>query len=809
VPRTLLIRAGIALFFVFPLGAQQNQNHAANDSGADSRTVLNRYCVSCHNEKLKTAGLLLDTMDVAKVGEGAEVWEKVVRKLRTGAMPPAGVPRPDKAAYDTLAGSLEVALDAAAAAHPNPGAPTIHRLNRVEYSNAIHDLLAVNVDAESLLPADDSGRGFDNLADLLSVSPVLMERYMAAAGKIVTDAIGDPKASPVGEVYTVPDNLIQDERESEDLMFGSRGGTAIHHHFVADGDYVIKITLVRNDDGYIVGLGGLPHLLDVRLDGERIKTFPVGGERHGSTGPEHPRNGTFYRADADQVAYEFLADDALEVRFPAKAGERVVGVAFRKKTAEPEGLLENYPRPMDADIADWKGGDPAIDSVTISGPFDAKGLTDTPSRLKVFLCKPSVAATEEPCATKILSTLARRAYRRPVSDQDVEPLLKLYRAGKQDGGFESGIKLALQGILVSPEFLFRMERDPKGVAPGAAYAVSDTELASRLSFFLWSSIPDDELLNVAEQGKLRDRNVLQAQVRRMLADERSSALVTNFAAQWLYIRNMRSVSPDPEQFPEFDDNLREAFVKETELFVGSMIRDDRPVLDLLDADYTYVNERLALHYGIPNVYGANFRRVKVPDDNRRGLLGQGSILTVTSRANRTSPVLRGKWVLENILGTPPPPPPPNVPPLKETGDDVKKMTMRQRMEQHRNNPVCANCHARMDPIGFSLDTFDADGKFRTQEKGVPLDVSGALPDGTKFNGPVELRKVIESQPQQFVYTMTEKLLTYSLGREPEYFDAPALRSIVRDAAASDYRWSSIIMGIVNSTPFQMRRARSS
>ena len=778
-----------------------------------NRALLNKYCVTCHNEKLKTADLMLDQANLDNVGEAPGTWEKVVKKLRTGAMPPAKAPRPDAQANNDLADYLEKNLDQLASAKPNPGRNVVHRLNRAEYSNAVRDLLAIEVDGAALLPADDSGRGFDNLAQLLTVSPLLMERYMTAASKISTMAVGDPEIPPVGQTYLVSNKLYQDEQLSEDLPFGSRGGISVRHVFPLDGDYIVKMKLVRNDDGIIRGLTGSTHQLDVRLDGARVGTFSVGGKRFGESGPEHNRNGTFYRGHPDQTAYEFLADDELVARFPAQAGTHSLGVSFLAKAGEPEGLLENFPRPMATDIGDWKGGDPAISGITIDGPFNVRGVGNTPSRQKIFSCHPTVEAEQDACAGKILAQLARRAYRRPVADREVQSLTKLYQAGKADGGFangfESGVRMAVQGILVSPEFLFRIERDPAGAAPDSPSQLSDVELASRLSFFLWSSIPDDELLAAAEKGALKNPATLDAQVKRMMADPRAAALVDNFGGQWLYVRNLKMASPDPTIFPDFDDNLRMAFERETKLFFESMLREDRSALDLLRADYTYLNERLAKHYGIPGVYGSSFRRVTVADESRRGLLGQGSILTVTSRASRTSPVLRGKWVLENLLGTPPPPPPPNIPPLEEKADLVKNLTMRERTTQHQANPVCANCHSRMDPIGFSMDNFNAIGQWRMEDGGAKIDNTAALPDGTKIAGADGLKKVLLSKPEQFVDTLTEKLMTYALGREVEYYDIPSIRKIVRESAAQDYRWSSIIIGIVKSTPFQMRRTRAS
>ncbi|MCZ6489706.1 MAG: DUF1592 domain-containing protein [Acidobacteria bacterium] len=795
----------IAIAFVaasYLPAANQGSSSPAAPSAAQYRAVLNRYCVTCHNEKLRTAGLTLEKIDIEKVSAGAEVWEKVIRKLRAGQMPPDGLPRPDSATYDSFATYLETELDRAAAANPNPGRLSIQRLNRAEYANAIRDLLAVEIDEGSLLPADDSRYGFDNVGDVLTVSPLLSERYMSAARKISRLAIGDPSIGPAFERYDVPKYLMQDDRVSEALPFGSRGGIAIRHHFPLDGEYVTRIRLQKNSRAYIRGLGE-PHRLDVFLDGARIKRFTIGGEIKGRSAPIFS---TAAVGDIEQEHYERTADEALEVRFPAKAGTRLVGVAFLKETSVPEGPLQ--PRMTQYDFAQYKGGEPAVASVVIAGPYDAKGLGETDSRRKIFVCRPDAGEEDEPCAEKILSTLARRAYRRPLTGEDTRILMSFYRAGRSEGGFEAGIGTALERILVGPEFLFRIERDPANVAPGAAYPISDLELASRLSFFLWSSIPDDELLGLAENGRLKDPAVLEQQVRRMLGDSRLKALVSNFAGQWLHLRNLRSVSPDPEKFPYFDDNLREAFLQETELFFESLLREDRTVLDLLNADYTFVNERLARHYGIPNIYGSHFRRVRLSDENRGGLLGQGSILTVTSYANRTSPVIRGKWVLENILGAPPPPPPPDVPELRERNEEGKVLSMRQQMEQHRANPVCASCHKLMDPIGFALENFDGIGRWRTTDANTPIDSSGVLPDGTPFQGPAGLRKVLLlKRREQFVTTATEKLLTYALGRGVEDYDMPVIRSILREAAPGDYRWSSLVLGIVKSSPFQMRRSR--
>ena len=783
--------------------AEAKTSPSAQMSAAEQyRGVLDRYCVGCHNEEVRTAEPLLDRADLEDISKEPEVWEKVVRKLRTGAMPPAGMPRPDQSIYDSLATYLEEALDQAMAARPDPGRPVLHRLNRVEYTNAVRDLLALDIDGTTLLPGDDSKYGFDNIGDALTISPLLLERYLSAARKISRQAIGDLNTSPVLETYNVPQFFVQDDRMDEALPFGSRGGIAVRHYFPLDGEYVVKVRLERNTSNYIRGLAEA-HQLEVRLDGARIKRFTIGGEPKGRSSPSFSDTA---RGDPEQELYERTADEILEVRFPVTAGPRLVGVVFLKETSVPEGRLK--PRMTEYDLNNYKDGEPEVASVVISGPYDAKGIGETPSRQKIFVCRPDSSQEEEPCARKILSTLARRAYRRPVTEEDVRTLLGFYKAGHNKGGFEAGIGTALRRILVGPEFLYRVERDPENVAPDTPYRISDLELASRLSFFLWSSLPDDQLLELAEAGKLKDPEVLEQQIRRLLGDWRSKALVSNFAGQWLQLRNLRSINPDSEAFPSFDYNLRDAFRQETELFFESLLRENRSVLELLSADYTFVNERLARHYRIPNVYGSHFRRVKLSQEERRGLLGKGSILAVTSYANRTSPVLRGKWVLENILGTPPPPPPPNIPDLVESGEDGKALSMREAMERHRANPVCASCHKVMDPLGFALENFDGIGGWRTTDAGAPIDSSGVLPDGTPFEGPAELQAVLlSSKREEFVTTVTERLLIYALGRGVEHYDAPAIRGIIREAAANDYRWSSLISGVVKSTPFQMRRSR--
>jgi cytochrome c5 len=777
------------------------------------RALLDKYCVTCHNQRLRTAGLMLDTVDVQRIGEGADVWEKVVTKLRTGAMPPQGLPRPDRSATAAFTASLETALDEWASAHPNPGRRLpLHRLNRAEYTNAIRDLLALEIDARSLLPTDDSNHGFDNMASVLTVSPVLLERYMSSARHISRLAVGDPTIGPAvaSRTYTADKTLFQDGRMSEDLPFGSRGGMAVRHHFPLDGEYVIKIRLLRNYVDYVRGLAER-HQLEVRVDGARIRSFTIGGDSPGAPAPiSYAGN---ISGTQEWEAYALSADKGLEVRFKSTAGPKVVAVSFVSTPGEAEGVLQppqtGYAFAVDESRSSPTGrGEPAVESVAIDGPYDAARPGDTPSRNRIFVCRPANTRDEDACAKTILSGLARRAYRRPVTDEDLQALLGFYRSGRSEGGFDVGIQLAVERILCDPDFLFRLEREPAKLAAGGISRISDLELASRLSFFLWSSIPDDELLDVAARGKLKEPAVLDRQVRRMLSDTRSRALVDNFAGQWLSLRALQGVAPNPDLFPEFDESLREGFRRETELFVASQLRDDRSVVDLLTADYTFVNERLARHYGIRNVYGNHFRRVALADPARRGLLGQGSILTVTSYGNRTSPVLRGHWLLDNILGSPPPPPPPDVPGLAERGEDGKPTSVRERMEQHRKSPACATCHVRMDPLGFALENFDAIGRWRTTSDGTTIDASGALPDGTRFDGVTGLRTHLVAQREDFAGTVIDKLLTYALGRGLEYYDRPAVRQVMRGASAGDYRWSSIILGIVRSTPFQMRRSES-
>jgi Protein of unknown function (DUF1592)/Protein of unknown function (DUF1588)/Protein of unknown function (DUF1585)/Protein of unknown function (DUF1587)/Protein of unknown function (DUF1595)/Cytochrome C oxidase, cbb3-type, subunit III len=745
--------------------------------------VFNKYCVTCHNARLKTGGFVLDPAELEHVGAHAEQWEKVVKKLRTQAMPPAGLPRPDDATYNSTAAWLETELDRASAEHVELGKlPLLHRLSRTEYENAIHDLLVLDalpqeMNYSLLLPPDNASSGFDNLADLLFVSPTAMESYLEAARKISRLAVGDPSMPVMVNTYRLSGEHTQDIHE-QGLPFGTRGGLGIRTDVPLDGDYVFKVELA--------GAPREPDQLEITVDGARAQLVEVGEKPQpgaaprGFRGPQKP----------------------LEIHVQLKGGPRMIGVTFVQKS---EARDEDTVRPR----MRGRGTELAIDIVTISGPYHAQAPGETPSRRRIFVCHPVSAANETACAKRILSNLERRAYRKPVSQADLQDVLPFYVAGRKDGSFDRGIERALERLLVSPQFLFRIERDPPGIAPGTPYRVSDLELASRLSFFLWSSIPDDELLNVAARGRLKDPVVLEREVRRMLADPRSESLVTNFAEQWLYVRDIDAKKPDELLFPDFDETLRNAFRRETDLFLDSVLRGNHSVLDLMTANYTFVNGRLAKHYGIPNIEGTYFRRVTFPPDSPRGgLLGQGSILTLTSYATRTSPVLRGKWILENILSAPPPPPPPNVPPLKtEANDTGKPLTMRQAMEAHRANPVCASCHARMDPIGFAMDNFDAVGRWRDTGAGQAIDASGVLPEGTKFNGVAELKKALLRNPEQFVDTITEKLLMYAIARNVQYYDRPAIRAIVRRAAASNFTFASLVLGVVKSAPFQMRKSQ--
>ena len=745
------------------------------------RTVVGQYCIGCHGTDSPKGKLDLARIADEDIGRNSQTWEKVARRLRTRQMPPAGRKRPDEESYVAVLSQLETALDRAAAERPNPGrTETIRRLTRTEYQNAIRDLLALDIDVTALLPADEASRGFDNVT-VRELSPTLLDRYITAAQKISRLAVGGARRSPGGDTIRVKPDITQEDR-ADGLPVGTRGGTLIRYTFPRDGEYDVQVRLTRDRNEHVEGLNGT-HELEVLIDKERVKSFTV-------------------RPPSGDKGHEQV-DAHLKLRVTVKAGPHDLGVTFLK---EPADLQETLRQPYNAHFNMHRHPrlSPAVYQVTITGPFDDKGLGDTPSRRRLFVARPKSADDEEACAKKILATVMRRAYRRTVTDADVQRVLPFYRAARSDTDFDAGIEAALSAVLVSREFLFRIERDPAGLAPGKAYRVSDLDLASRLSFFLWSSIPDDELLEAAEKGDLHKSDVLARQTRRMLADPRSRSLVTNFAAQWLHLRNLDAVTPDPRLFPDFDDNLRQAMRHETEFLFEEVMRDDRSVLDLLKSDHTWLNERLAKHYGISNVYGPRFRRVALePDSERGGILRHGSILTVTSYATRTSPVIRGKWVLENLVGTPPPPPLPNVPALDDNTVSAG-LPVRERLTEHRKNAACASCHSIIDPPGFALESFDAVGRWRTVEEGRPVDVSGGLPDGSEFNGVAGLEAGLLKRPDVFVATLTEKLLTFALGRGVEPTDGPAVRQTIRAARAADYRFSAIIESIVKSDPFQMR-----
>ena len=772
-------------------GPQQEQ---ASSSSSSYDALLKQYCVTCHNEGLAERGTVpisLHDADLTDVPGNAELWEKVIRKLRTGSMPPVGRPRPEKTVSDDLALWLETEIDQVADAHPNPGrTEPLHRLNRTEYQNVIRDLLALDIDAATLVPADDQSYGFDNIAGVLKVSPTLLERYMGAAREVSRLAVGASPIDAGSESFRIISDLSQYQHR-DTLPFGTRGGTSVPYNFPRDADYEIKVELLDLFAGAPIQE---PHQLEVSIDGEQVKIFHLAPDENDTSNQN------------TEVYLE--APDVLSVRVPVEAGPKNVTATFIKKT---DALAESVRKPFDRPHGegDYLLYQPHMGTITISGPFDVSGSGDTPSRDRIFTCQPSNSGEETPCARQILSTLAQRAYRRPVTDADLEGLFTFYNEGHASGGFEVGIEKALRALLVSPDFLFRVVSDPAGSSPGVPYRVSDLELASRISFFLWSSIPDDELLDAAVQGTLSDPAVVEHQVRRMLADPRAEALAKNFAGQWLRLRNVSGALPSDVIFPNFGESLRQDFVTETELFFDTILREDRSIGELLTADFTFLNERLAKHYNVSGVYGSDFRRVTVSDENRRGLLGQGSILTVTSYGDRTSPVGRGKWVLENVLGTPPPPPPPVVPELEPDANPGRLLSMRERMEQHRANPVCASCHRMMDPLGLALENFDATGRWRSHMLGgAVIDSSGTTPDGTAFQGPAALRALLVRNPEQFATVVTEKMLTYALGRGIEYYDVPSVRQILREVAPSDYSAASLIVGVVKSRPFQMRMPNS-
>ena len=757
----VLLAVGAMVYLALPSQAQRGGAEVSAH-----RTFVNDYCVSCHSQKAKTADVVLEGLDFNRIGANAEVWERVLRKVRTAQMPPAKAPQPEAAESKAFVAWLETSLDRASRLSPNPGRPAPHRLNRAEYSNAIRDLLAVDVEPGQWLPVDDSGYGFDNIGEVLTLSPALLDKYLVAARRISRLAVGDTTLKPAEDRFQ-PRRNTRNERISDDLPFFSRGGISVNYYFPLDGEYLIRLKPQSSDP---------------------VRTF--------------------------------------DAKLTVKAGLRTVGLAFARLSAKAEpGVppLNRFappppaPAPQRVPLDLWLDGakikrfevseNLGIENLIVSGPLNVTGRGDTPSRAKIFVCRPASVGEESACAKKILLTLARRAFRRPVTEADVTPLLAFYEQGKQEADFDHGIQSALEALLVSPEFLFRIERDPKTSA--SVYRLSDFELASRLSFFLWSSIPDDELLALAEQGKLSNATVLQQQVNRLLADPRSEAFVKNFGGQWLHLRNLETSKPDPDVYPSYDDNLKLAFERETELFFESVLRENRSVLDLLDADFTFLNQRLAEHYGIRGVYGSQFRRVTLTGQQRAargGLLGQGSILTVTSYPNRTSVVQRGKWILENLLGSPPPPPPPDIPDLKPKSSDGRLLSMREQLDLHRANAICASCHARMDPIGFALENYDGVGKWRTVDAGLPIDASGKLPNGKVFTGSAELKKILLTDHRdEFITTVAEKLLTYALGRGLEAYDQPVVRAIVRDAAKDNYRLPAMISAIINSKPFQMRK----
>jgi hypothetical protein len=760
-------------------------------TAASPQAFITEHCVECHNSTDQSAaalyaGLFFDKLDVARVGEDPETWEKVVRKVGTGMMPPASEARPDSQAQAQFLSYLERELDAHARAEPNPGRPSLHRVNRAEYANAIRDLLALDVDATALLPADDSSHGFDNIAGSLGVSPVLLERYVAVAAKISRLAIGDPAMPDRQEKYLVAGDLTQTQH-LPGMPFGTRGGAAFKHHFPVDAEYIVRADLVERGGRMFGANLGKTEQLEVTLDGQRILLADLA---------------------------EYTVEDGAAIRIPVKAGSHTIAAAFIKMNHAP---VEDVIQPFDFSLfepavdgdPDWTFV-PHLASLSVTGPYAVTGVGDTAPRQRIFVCRPADESDELPCARQIVETLATRAFRQPVDREQLSTLMDFYAAGREQGGFEAGVEMALRRILASPEFVFRFERAGRGVDPGEIYRISDLELASRLSFFLWSSIPDDELLALAIDKKLHEPATLRKQVRRMLDDPRSDAFIENFAGQWLYLRNLKTKGGAVEHFPSFDDNLRQAFRTETEMLFASIVREDRNLLDLLTADYTFVNDRLARHYGMQGIYGSHFRRVPVAHEARRGILGHGSILLVTSLPERTSPVQRGVWVLENIVGAPVPTPPPVVPALEEqAGTKSHPRTLREQMQLHNARPFCAGCHKIMDPVGFAMENFDAIGRWRTEEHGQPIDASARLVDGTEIDGMVDLRNALLKYSDRFVQTATEKLMTYALGRGVEYYDMPTVRAIARGAAKDDYRFSSIVLGIVESDAFQKRTAEDS
>ena len=808
----VLVRPASHALWTMPLEAGQlgATSQETRSIPQEVRETLDVYCVSCHNTTQRAGGLAFDELNVQDPAAAPEVWERAIVKLRTRTMPPVGRPRPDDDTYEAAASWLEGEIDRAWDARPNPGrVGAVHRLNRLEYNNAIRDLFALDVDVTSLLPGDETADGsFDNFADVLSISTAHMERYMSVARQVTRLATGLSPESATAETFVVPLHVVQDQRQSEDLPFGSRGGIAVPFHFPVDGEYVIKVRLRGNWQDYLMGMGR-SHLIDVRIDSELVRRFTIGGEAPGRPAPQS-YTGPGEHGDPDWEAYMLTADERLEVRVPVEAGRRTVGVSFVREMWEPGGAPQPIQRGRLLANDELYMDDQSIHSVEIGGPVVSMDqVADTPSRREIFVCHPDRGAEEEGCAAEILARLASRAYRRPIAPEDLEVLVGFYHEGREArGSFDAGIQFALEYLLSDPDFLLRVTRDPEGMKPGDVYRLSDLEIASRLSFFLWSSIPDEELLELAQRGQLSRATVREAQVRRMLADPRSvKSLIDGFVAQWLNVRRVGEVIVDPNIYPTFDESLLDGFKRETELFVGNSLREDLSVLELLTADYTWVNARLARHYGIGGIYGSRFRRVTLPNpDQRGGLLTQGGLLAATSYPDRTSPVLRGKWLLDNVFGSPPPPPPANVPEFPENEGGVAPKSVRERLEQHRSNPVCAACHSTIDPLGFALENFDAIGGWRTaDEAGAPIDAVGSWPDGRELNGFPDLRRMLVDPPEHFVATVTEKLMSYALGRRLDYYDRPAIRRVVRGAKADDFRWSSIITGIVESPTFLMRK----